>query len=464
MNIRGKVVDEGNHPVAGAKVGIFEAGLEIAGATTGPHGGFEIGVGGTAQQCRVRASKTGFITIEKDLGLNPSAEVVLTLRPDPGDSKDDTKARSAIRLSGRVLDPRGQPIPGAKIRILDGQTEVGGVTSGEDGGFEFSSQAEGAHHKWKLIVSKQGFLPLSRELDSGINPSLGLVIRPVPRPIWERIKEWWQERSLLVRAALGAGLLALIAVILVWAFWPKPSLNSHDDSSHPHDHFVHLKLTSRETNVVLIFTNHGVVREVDVRLDEGRESKGETQKFLNPDREAADFVVPPLTTFHRVLAITTWINGLKEEPHVFMSAKEADARDAATHVYDALIAMARIGVNMSALNGNDETLKTIATRQFDYWNKDYLNHLQSLAELSVRADSLKQALELFHPNGPYSSAEIGAHELMLPVLADQYQSFLANSAPPSEYMNAIFSAYQKDTNSIVHMLDLETARQKARKK
>jgi PKD repeat protein len=216
--VAGKIMDEAGRPVAGATVSLSDRLINVVEVYSSGSGGFKItyGVEGTAHVWRIVASKQGFEVVEQDIPLQGVCDLVLILKPSPGDGP--LRGPIAIlKIAGTVVSKTGEPIPAAKITILVGEEEIGDVNSAPDGGFEFSSEVNSAENRRKVIVSKQGFKGLSQALRSESEEGLRLVLEPLlppPPPPAPASSRRWQLGS------LAAALLLIIAAI---AFWPpKP--------------------------------------------------------------------------------------------------------------------------------------------------------------------------------------------------------------------------------------------------
>jgi Carboxypeptidase regulatory-like domain len=85
-------------------------------------------------------------------------------------------------LKGKVTDEAGQLLPGARVRLFDGDDEVAGVTSSDNGGFNIAPVITGAGHDWRVEVKKEGFETLRRPIPPEGAADLTLVLRGGPTP------------------------------------------------------------------------------------------------------------------------------------------------------------------------------------------------------------------------------------------------------------------------------------------
>jgi hypothetical protein len=80
-----------------------------------------------------------------------------------------------VKITGRVTDERGSPIAGAKVGIFLGETDIAGLTSAENGRFEFSTATEYPSQALKAVVVREGFKTLKQEIRPGEDADLILT-------------------------------------------------------------------------------------------------------------------------------------------------------------------------------------------------------------------------------------------------------------------------------------------------
>lgn len=170
--LRGSVVDRPTRqPLAGAWVWV--EGFPSCSARAGKDGKYSLALPGFAE-ARLRAAASGYRPEALAVGTAPPAEIpVLALTPVPGRPASDRLA-----LSGRVVDPAGDPVAGASLQALPATgLESGGLAAGReavtssDGSFSLSGFREG--EALTLRVEKKGF---------AVRTMPGLQV-PVPEPL-----------------------------------------------------------------------------------------------------------------------------------------------------------------------------------------------------------------------------------------------------------------------------------------
>ena len=106
-------------------------------------------VSGCSQTGALRSSNTSDVKTIASVGDKPlpivSGEPGASLRAETEDV--DRPARSGSRISGRVYDERGKPVPGAKVRLAVGGAAGGkafGATTDRSGAFTLSGLRSGS--------------------------------------------------------------------------------------------------------------------------------------------------------------------------------------------------------------------------------------------------------------------------------------------------------------------------------
>ncbi|HEY3172555.1 MAG TPA: carboxypeptidase regulatory-like domain-containing protein, partial [Thermoanaerobaculia bacterium] len=171
--VSGRVTDEKGSPVAGARVrfvsdqgmrAILRSGpaafLDRSGVTTGPEGAFRLRGLAPERNRTLEAAKAGYVTAKRHGVTLKGGEVV----------KDFALIlKSGLEARGRVVDPAGQPIAGASVRVSrpEGETSrfmfrIGGLEdrqkpdawSGPDGSFRVAGLEVG---EYVLVVQREGY-------------------------------------------------------------------------------------------------------------------------------------------------------------------------------------------------------------------------------------------------------------------------------------------------------------------
>jgi protocatechuate 3,4-dioxygenase beta subunit len=176
LRIRGTVRDADGAPVAGTRVRILPAGRQDA--TTDAEGKFEITWNG---QARRRGTSLCLVARHMQRNLAAVAEIV------EGTSTLDVKLEPGIVIAGRVVDPNGKGIAGARVSPMLSMSGWGsslsedGVPTDRSGSFEV--RAAPAGHKYDLHVRADGYgNKTSQNLDTyGVKGRLdvGVVTLPV---------------------------------------------------------------------------------------------------------------------------------------------------------------------------------------------------------------------------------------------------------------------------------------------
>jgi protocatechuate 3,4-dioxygenase beta subunit len=171
--VSGRVADDSGRPVPGAHVGfardsnvraILRSGpaafLGRPGVTTGPDGAFRLRGLGPERNRTLEAAKVGYVTARRHGVTLKSGDVV----------KDVALIlKRGLEAKGRVVDPAGQPIAGASVRVSrpEGETSrfmfrIGGMEdrqkpdawSGPDGSFRVAGLETG---EYVLVVQREGY-------------------------------------------------------------------------------------------------------------------------------------------------------------------------------------------------------------------------------------------------------------------------------------------------------------------
>ncbi len=192
VSLGGSVVDADNKPLAGAKVDIY-----IEEPTTSPRP--ECHVAGCATQtdeagrwriCRVAPELVRNLVLSAS---HPSLAFGTWLRVGvEADAEQQLRAESyvfrlgaATGLGGFVVDPEGNPVGGATVRV-GGLYEVGDRTSrtGPDGGFSITGCQAG---KVVLTAEAEGFAPTSIPTVAGTNQEPVRLVLSRGKPLSVRV-------------------------------------------------------------------------------------------------------------------------------------------------------------------------------------------------------------------------------------------------------------------------------------
>ncbi len=171
--VSGRVADERGAPVAGARVSFAResnmralvrggpaAFLGQPGVTTGPDGAFRMRGLSPERNRTLEAAKAGYVPAKRHGVTLKSGEVVKDIA---------LTLKRGLEAKGRVVDPAGQPIVGASVRMSrpEGETSrfmfrIGGMEdrqkpdawSGADGSFRVAGLEEG---EYVLVVQREGY-------------------------------------------------------------------------------------------------------------------------------------------------------------------------------------------------------------------------------------------------------------------------------------------------------------------
>jgi carboxypeptidase family protein len=102
-------------------------------------------------------------------------KAVQTLAVQPGSNRLDFQLVDGREVSGRVIDPQGQPVPGAEVS-LSSRSAARYAATGPDGGFRMTAIPDGAY---RLLAKKDGWAPAqsAEEVRVAGGPVEGLVLR-----------------------------------------------------------------------------------------------------------------------------------------------------------------------------------------------------------------------------------------------------------------------------------------------
>ncbi len=154
--VRGRVVDEFGDPVAGAFVS-RNIPTDVEAVVTDEQGGFELGGFSDAHLnesfVHLSASKDGFATTRRS--FRPS-EFSL------GELGEPLVIERGIRLSGRVVDSFGAPLPGTWVSVGYGTYPSNMTYTDADGRFELENALVGY---WPLWFWRVGFAQLRRDVE-----------------------------------------------------------------------------------------------------------------------------------------------------------------------------------------------------------------------------------------------------------------------------------------------------------
>ena len=92
------------------------------------------------------------------------------------------------RISGRVIDERGDPVEGARIGVFQGSSEIDiGATSDARGQFEAGGTHGPGWYRITLVVRKEGFKDGSQQLSPNEkHDNVRVVLERKSHPVWSR--------------------------------------------------------------------------------------------------------------------------------------------------------------------------------------------------------------------------------------------------------------------------------------
>jgi hypothetical protein len=100
-------------------------------------------------------------------------KAVQTLAVQPGANHLDFQLADGREVSGRVIDPQGQPVPAAEVS-LSSHSGAWHATTGPDGGFRMTAIPEGVY---RVLAEKDGWARSTEEVQVAGVPVAGLVVR-----------------------------------------------------------------------------------------------------------------------------------------------------------------------------------------------------------------------------------------------------------------------------------------------
>jgi uncharacterized GH25 family protein len=171
--VEGRVTTADGRPLAGTHLRVMPtadpggpvlAGLGLSEAVADGDGAYQLP--GVAEGTR------SILAEERD---HPRAVQTLTIHP--GSNHLDFQLADGREVSGQVVDPQGQPVPGAEVSL---SSPAGGwhgaATTGPDGGFRLTAVPDGAY---RLLAEKEGWAASrsAEEVRVAGGPVAGLVVR-----------------------------------------------------------------------------------------------------------------------------------------------------------------------------------------------------------------------------------------------------------------------------------------------
>ena len=148
--LQGRVSDDANRRIEGAKVRVWFQGAAVADEISGKDGAFRVRLRSATVPYALRISHPGHATDIAELRLDRTVPLVRSFRLGPEST-----------LRGRVVDGAGIPVPRVEVRALRGSEdliEVSAALPGEDGQFPISGLES---RRNVLAVSRFGWLPAS---------------------------------------------------------------------------------------------------------------------------------------------------------------------------------------------------------------------------------------------------------------------------------------------------------------
>ena len=168
--VEGRVTTTEGRPVAGAHLRVMptgNAGNPLLAALGLPEA---VADGDGAYQLEgVPEGARSIVAEERD-----HPKVVQTLAVQSGSNHLDFQLADGREVSGRVVDPQGQPVQGAEVS-LSSQSGFWHAATGPDGGFRMTAIPDGAY---RLLAEKEGWAPArSPEVRVAGGPVEGLVLQ-----------------------------------------------------------------------------------------------------------------------------------------------------------------------------------------------------------------------------------------------------------------------------------------------
>lgn len=159
--IRGVVLDPAGRPAPGVWVGEEHAAFTtrssgLGSQRTDEDGGFDVAISGSTQRLVAVA-----------LDHAPSEAVVVVSPPGANVEGVVLRLREACAIEGRVLDPRGDPVPLARVDVSAGPSGLLRERADVDGAFRVERIPAGPLRVWAAIPD-----------GTGASPSLALTLRP----------------------------------------------------------------------------------------------------------------------------------------------------------------------------------------------------------------------------------------------------------------------------------------------
>jgi protocatechuate 3,4-dioxygenase beta subunit len=170
--LSGRVADSRGRPAAGLR--IFVLSLERADPLLPSDSWEETDAEGRYRIAGLTAGRNR-IEVQDWSHMRRLLERTVTL--GSGDQRLDLELPTGHRISGRVVDEQGEPVPGTRLMlVLVGQPPLR-ADSGPEGGFRFTDVPEGT---WRLTGSARGQAPLSEEVRVAGGDLDDLVLRLSP--------------------------------------------------------------------------------------------------------------------------------------------------------------------------------------------------------------------------------------------------------------------------------------------
>lgn len=204
--LQGRVSDDANRRIEGAKVRVWFQGAAVADEVSGKDGAFRVRLRSATVPYALRISHPGHATEIAEVRLERTVPLVRSFRLGPEST-----------LRGRVVDGTGIPVPRVDVRALRGPEdliEVSAALTGEDGQFQISGLES---RRYILAVSRFGWLPASVRavVSAGATPRLTIhMVRTgvIRGTVVDSDRE--PEANALVVAMLSGGVGATMSPII----------------------------------------------------------------------------------------------------------------------------------------------------------------------------------------------------------------------------------------------------------